>query len=326
MVFAMVVVGGITRLTHSGLSIVEWQPIVGTIPPLDDGQWAATFDKYKATPEYVQRNHDMTLEGFKGIFWWEYFHRLLGRLIGIVFLLPWLFFIATRRLQGPLAWKLAGIFLLGGLQGAVGWYMVKSGLVDDPRVSSVRLAMHLGLALTIYALLFDTALGLLRPDTEPADPRARRIATAMVGLVFVMALTGAFVAAIHAGFAYNTWPLMAGRWIPPEVLMLDPWWQNFLNNMATVQLVHRVLAYVVVATAIATWATVRRLATNDRARSWSHALLAMAFIQASIGIATLLHRAPIPLAALHQAGAVLLFTCALGVRHALRAARGQLQR
>ena len=163
LVFAMVVVGGITRLTHSGLSIVEWQPIVGTLPPLNDAQWEETFTKYRASPEFKQRNHDMTLDGFKGIFWWEYAHRLLGRLVGLVFLLPFIYFLATGKLKGGLAWKLGGIFLLGGLQGALGWYMVQSGLVDDPRVSSARLAAHLGLAFLIYALIFWTALGLLAP-------------------------------------------------------------------------------------------------------------------------------------------------------------------
>src|SRR5689334_1537336 len=163
LVFAMVVVGGITRLTHSGLSIVEWQPIVGTLPPMNDAQWAETFAKYQRTPEFRLRNHDMTLAGFKGIFWWEYAHRLLGRLIGMAFLLPFLWFLARGALRGPLAWKLAGIFLLGGVQGAVGWYMVKSGLVDEPRVASERIALHLGLAFAIYGLILDTALGLLRP-------------------------------------------------------------------------------------------------------------------------------------------------------------------
>src|SRR5262245_8782638 len=153
LVFAMVVVGGITRLTHSGLSIVEWQPIVGAVPPTNDAQWEEAFAKYRETPEFLQRNHDMTVEGFKGIFWWEYSHRLLGRLIGFAFLLPFLWFLARGRIRGDLAWKLAGIFVLGGLQGAMGWYMVKSGLVDDPRVSQFRLAAHLGLAFLIYGAM-----------------------------------------------------------------------------------------------------------------------------------------------------------------------------
>ncbi len=320
LVFLMVVVGGITRLTHSGLSIVEWQPLVGTLPPLNDAEWAATFDKYKATPEFRLRNHDMTLEGFKGIFWWEYYHRLLGRVIGAVFLLPFLYFLATGRVRGPLAGKLAGIFALGGVQGAMGWYMVKSGLVDDPRVASERLAAHLGLAFLIFALLFYTALGLRHPARPALDrPRARRAAGVLVGLVFVMVLSGALVAAIRAGYAYNTWPLMNGAWIPPEILMLAPWWENFLHNMATVQFVHRTIAMLVAAGVVSAWSLAGREAPDARVEIWRHALLGMASLQIAIGIATLLARVPIPLAALHQAGAVLLFACALGLRHALRA-------
>ncbi|HUP29562.1 MAG TPA: COX15/CtaA family protein [Usitatibacter sp.] len=320
LVFAMVVVGGITRLTHSGLSIVEWQPIVGTLPPLNDAQWEEAFAKYRATPEFKVRNHDMNLEGFKGIFWWEYAHRLLGRVIGLVFLLPFLFFVATRRLQGALAWKLGAIFLLGGLQGVLGWYMVQSGLVDDPRVSSLRLAAHLGLAFLIYALLFWTALGLLSPLRTASSDSARRRAGALVLLVFVMALSGALVAAIRAGFSYNTFPLMNGEWIPPEIMVLDPWWANFLHNMATVQFVHRVLGVLVALAVLIVWTRVRHEPPNRRARTWSHALLLVAAAQLAAGIGTLLLRVPLELAALHQAGAVALFTCALGVRHALREA------
>ncbi|MGZ5032925.1 MAG: COX15/CtaA family protein [Usitatibacter sp.] len=320
LVFAMVVVGGVTRLTHSGLSMVEWQPIVGAIPPLNDAQWEETFAKYRETPEFRLRNHDMTVEGFKGIFWWEYFHRLLGRLIGVVFLLPFAYFIARGHVRGPLAWKLAGVFLLGGLQGALGWYMVKSGLVDDPRVSSVRLAAHLGLAFLIYAWMLWLALGLLRPLRTLSSDAARKRAGFMVRLTFVMALTGALVAGIRAGFAYNTWPLMDGHFIPPEILEIEPWWANLLYNMATVQFIHRVLAVIVAVVVADLWLSVRHEPPNRRARIWSHLLLAAAVLQISVGIATLLLRVPLALAALHQAGAMIVFTCAIGVRHALREA------
>ena len=320
MVFAMVVVGGVTRLTHSGLSITEWQPIVGTIPPLNDAQWDEAFAKYRATPEFRQSNPDMTLAGFKGIFWWEYFHRLLGRLVGLVFLVPFLYFLARRRIDAPLGWKLAAIFVLGGLQGAMGWYMVKSGLVNEPRVASLRLAAHLGLAFLLYGLMFYTALSLLSPLRVASSDEARRRAGFLVGLVFVMVMSGALVAAIKAGYAYNTWPLMEGRAIPPEILLLDPWWENFQHNMATVQFVHRTLAFVVFLTVLIVWSRVRHEPPNPRARRWSHALLLMALVQVSLGIATLLLRVPLPLAAMHQAGAVLLYTCALGVRHGLREA------
>ena len=317
----MVVVGGMTRLTHSGLSIVEWQPLVGAIPPLTDAAWQETFAKYRETPEFRLRNHDMTLAGFKGIFWWEYFHRLLGRVIGVVFLVPFLYFLARRRIPRNLAWPLAGIFVLGALQGAVGWYMVKSGLVDDPRVSSIRLAMHLGLAFLIYAAMLWVALGLIPRAPSPSDEGTRRATAFMPALVFVMVLTGALVAAIRAGYAYNTFPLMNGHLIPPEVLMIEPWWENFVHNMATVQLVHRVLALVVLAGALALWWRVRgRIAPGTPARAWANALGLFAVAQVGIGIATLVLRVPLPLAALHQAGAVVVFTCALGLARALRPA------
>jgi cytochrome c oxidase assembly protein subunit 15 len=321
LVFAMVVVGGITRLTHSGLSIVEWQPLVGALPPLDEAQWERTFAKYRDTPEFKLRNHDMTLAGFKGIFWWEYFHRLLGRLIGVAFFVPFVYFLVRRRIHGPLAWRLGAIFVLGGLQGALGWYMVKSGLVDDPRVSPLRLAAHLGMAFLIFALMLWTALDLLTRPAAGDVPRARRLAGALVAIVFLMVLSGALVAGIRAGYAYNTWPLMNGRWIPDEILLIEPWWNNLAYNMATVQFDHRGIAYVIAALALLTWWRVRSASRAGPARIWADALLAAVVVQVSLGIATLLLRVPVSLAALHQAGAVLVFTCALGLRHALRAPR-----
>lgn len=315
----MVVVGGMTRLTHSGLSIVEWQPIVGTLPPFDDAQWEETFSKYRQTPQFRLRNHDMTLAGFKGIFWWEYFHRLLGRVVGVAFLLPFLYFLARGAIGRPLAWRLAGIFVLGALQGALGWYMVASGLVDDPRVSSVRLAAHLGLAFAIYAAMFWLALGLLVPGRAQAPRGLRRHAGVAAALVFAMVISGALVAAIRAGFAYNTFPLMNGQWIPDEILLIDPWWMNAIHNMATVQFVHRVLAMVIAVTVLALWWRIRAEPSLARqTRLWANALLAVAAAQIAIGIATLLLRVPLPLAAIHQAGAVIVFTCALGLLHSLR--------
>jgi cytochrome c oxidase assembly protein subunit 15 len=318
LVFAMVVVGGITRLTHSGLSIVEWKPVIGAVPPLDDSQWQAEFDQYKLSPEYVQRNFDMTLDGFKGIYWWEYSHRLLGRAIGAVFLLPFLYFLARGAIRGSLAWRLAGIFVLGGLQGAVGWLMVKSGLVDDPRVSSVRLAAHLGIAFLIYGAMLWVALGLIAERGVRATAGIVRFSRAYACLVFVMVLSGALVAGIRAGLAYNTFPLMNGQWIPDEILLIEPVWRNFIFNMATVQLDHRLIAMLVVAGAVALWVIVQRADTAPRERAWSTALLAAAILQACVGVATLLLRVPVPLAAVHQAGALVVFTCALGLAHALQ--------
>jgi cytochrome c oxidase assembly protein subunit 15 len=320
-VFAMVVVGGMTRLTHSGLSIVEWQPLVGAVPPLTDAQWEETFARYRETPEFRLRNHDMTIAGFKAIFWWEYFHRLLGRLIGVAFLVPFVYFLARRAIDRPLAWRLAAVFALGGLQGALGWFMVKSGLVDDPRVASERLAAHLGLAFLIYAAMFWVALDLLFPATRDRGA-LRAHAAAVTALVFVMVLSGALVAAIRAGFAYNTFPLMNGQWVPDEVLLLAPWWQNLLHNMATVQFVHRVLAFAIAVAVISLWWRTHQ-AADRRTRLWGLALLAAAMAQIGVGISTLLLRVPLPLAALHQAGALVVFTCALGMLHST--AGGRLQ-
>jgi cytochrome c oxidase assembly protein subunit 15 len=321
LVFVMVVVGGITRLTHSGLSIVEWQPLVGTVPPLNDAQWEETFAKYRKTPEFRLRNHDMTLAGFKGIFWWEYAHRLLGRVIGVVFFAGFAWFLARGTVRGSLAWRLGAIFALGALQGALGWYMVKSGLVDDPRVSSVRLAAHLGLAFLIYGAMLWVALGLLNPVRSPASRGARLHAALLAALVFAMVLSGALVAAIRAGFSYNTFPLMNGRWIPPEILLIDPWWSNFVNNMATVQFVHRWLAATIALLAAAFWLRLPRAGASERARVWSDVLLFALVAQVAVGIATLLMRVPLPLAALHQAGAVIVFSAAIGVLHSVSAGR-----
>lgn len=318
LVFAMVVVGGITRLTHSGLSMVEWQPIVGAIPPLTDTQWEEAFAKYRETPEFKQRNHDMTVAGFKGIFWWEYVHRLLGRLIGVAFLVPFVYLLAKRRLEPGLAWTLGGIFALGALQGGLGWWMVMSGLVDDPRVSSLRLAAHLGLAFLIYAAMLWVALGLLLRGRFPVSDAVRWRSGLLVMLVFVMVLSGALVAGIRAGLAYNTFPLMNGAFIPPEVMSLEPWWNNFVHNMATVQFVHRILAAVVLLGVVLVWIRVRYEPPNRRARVWSHLLMFAVLLQVGLGISTLLLKVPVALAALHQAGAVALFTCAIGLRHALR--------
>ncbi|MEO5693975.1 MAG: COX15/CtaA family protein [Usitatibacter sp.] len=321
LVFAMVVIGGITRLTHSGLSIVEWQPVMGALPPLNDQQWAETFSKYQQTPEFKQRNHDMTVAGFKGIFWWEYIHRLLGRLIGIAFLVPFLYFLFRRRLDPEVAWKLAGIFILGGLQGAMGWFMVKSGLVDEPRVSSLRLAAHLGLAFLIHASMLWVALDLIYRDRSPVSDGMRGRAGGMVALVFLMVLAGALVAGIKAGYAYNTWPLMNGHFIPPEILQLEPWYENLIYNMATVQFMHRILAIAIALMAIGLWWDVRREPPNPRARFWSNILLLAVAVQFLVGVGTLVMRVPVNLGVLHQAGALVVFSVALMFRHTLRAQR-----
>ena len=323
LVFAMVVVGGITRLTHSGLSIVEWQPLIGTIPPLSQGDWEVLFEKYHQTPQYKKVNLGMSLEEFKGIFWWEYFHRLLGRVIGLAFFIPFLYFLARKAIDGPLGLKLAGIFLLGGLQGAMGWYMVKSGLVDNPHVSQYRLTAHLGLAFIIYAAMLRVALGLLFPagTSYYGNGRLRSLRSFSIGittLIFVMILSGGFVAGIRAGLAYNTFPLMNGHLIPPELFMLEPWYRNFFDNMATVQFNHRMIAWTLAILIPVFWFKSRNLPLPGSTRLACSLLLLMLAVQVSLGIATLLLVVPLPLAAAHQAGAMLLFTAALWVNHQLR--------
>ena len=319
MVFAIVVVGGVTRLTHSGLSIVEWQPFVGTIPPLNDAQWQLMFEKYQQTPEFKLRNFDMDVAEFKGIFWWEYFHRLLGRLIGVVFLLPFVYFLWRGTARGTLAWKLAGILLLGAMQGAMGWFMVKSGLVDEPRVSHLRLTAHLGLAFLIFAAQFWVALDLLSPRKSPlrVPPFLTRFSQWLAGLVFLMVLSGGLVAGLRAGLAYNTFPLMHGHFIPPDMFVLDPWYANFIGNMATVQFDHRLIAWMLAILIPLLWWRVLRAAVPAPARLASHLLLGMLAIQFTLGVATLLMAVPVVLGVAHQAGALILFAAALALAHEL---------
>jgi cytochrome c oxidase assembly protein subunit 15 len=308
MVFAMVVVGGVTRLTHSGLSMVEWRPLVGALPPLSQGDWQELFLKYQQTPEFRLVNHAMDLDGFKTIFWWEYFHRLLGRTIGLVFLVPFAFFLFRRKLERPLVWKLWGLFALGALQGALGWYMVASGLVDDPRVSHFRLTAHLGVALAVFAAELWIGFGLLFERTFPP----RKLQAILPFVVFAMALTGGMVAGLRAGYAYNTFPLMNGALVPPETFLLEPWWRNFAYNMAAVQLVHRCGFWLLAVLVPLTW-------WQGRGTPAANLLLGVFVLQAALGISTLLLGVPLALAAAHQAGAVLLLAAALWNARAGRA-------
>ena len=318
LVFAMVVVGGVTRLTRSGLSIVEWEPLIGAIPPLSQNDWEQLFREYQATPEYQKVNFDMSLDAFKGIFWWEYFHRLLGRMIGLAFLLPLLYFIWRRKVPRGLAPRLLGIFLLGGLQGAVGWWMVASGLIDDPRVSHVRLSIHLGMAFLIFAAMLWTALDLLADGARaPGAPGSARWVGALPVLIFVMVLSGALVAGTRAGYAYNTFPLMNGHFFPPEYFMMQPWWDNLLHNMATVQFNHRLIAWALFLLIPLAWWSVRASSSRE-VRLAATLLLAMAGVQIALGIATLLLQVPVALGSAHQAGAMVLFALSLWLAHANR--------
>ena len=327
MVFCMIIVGGATRLTHSGLSIVEWEPLVGTIPPLDQEDWDEVFDEYKTSPEYQQVNFGMSLEEFKVIFWWEYFHRLLGRLIGLVFFIPLLYFAIKRKINGSLAKRLFGIFVLGGLQGGMGWYMVSSGLVDDPRVSQYRLTAHLGIAFLIFGAIVWTALSVMYPSkTNMSQPVRRmfRFAVAINVIIFLMVLSGGFVAGIRAGLAYNTWPLMGNSFIPPDILILTPGWRNFFENMATVQFDHRIIAYVLAVLVPIFWFKVRRRDVSRQTIIATNSLLVLLFAQIVVGISTLLHHVPITLGVAHQGIGSLVFVTSLWVTHSLISRRGIL--
>jgi cytochrome c oxidase assembly protein subunit 15 len=320
LIFLMVMVGGITRLTLSGLSITEWKPVIGIMPPLSAADWAAEFARYQQIPEYRAVHFAMSLDEFKSIYYWEYFHRLLGRLIGVAFAVPFIWFWARRRLPGRLAPPLAGILLLGFLQGALGWYMVESGLADRVEVSQYRLVAHLALALAIYAAILWAALGLVRGSPFPhASPGWRRSSEAVLVLVALTILAGGFVAGTRAGLTYNTFPLMDGRLVPAGYAQLHPLWLNWFENIAAVQFDHRVLAVATVSTVFLLWAAGLRADLPKPAGKALHVLLAAAVLQAALGISTLLLVVPIPLAAAHQAGALLLLTSAIVSRHTLRA-------
>ena len=327
LVFAMIVVGGATRLTDSGLSITEWKPILGAIPPLGEADWLSAFEKYKATPEYAIVNEGMSLSEFKVIYWWEWAHRFLGRFIGFAFAVPLVGFWLARALRPGFAVKFLGVLALGALQGAIGWYMVMSGLVDRVDVSQYRLALHLLVAFGILSLLVWLAL-----DYGPAPGRARTStlsrgamwwARALFALVFVQSGLGALVAGLKAGLTYNTWPLMDGRWVPQGLGMLSPWYVNFFENVTTVQFDHRVVAYLIVALALVQVVLLVRARADERAIG-SAGLLALAlFVQMGIGIWTLLQGVPLSLGLAHQAGAALVVAAAtLHLHVATRAASG----
>lgn len=325
LIFAMVVLGGVTRLTRSGLSIVEWDPIMGVIPPLTQGQWEESFEKYKKFPEYQKINEGMGLEEFKSIFWFEYGHRLLGRTIGLAFLLPLIYFVLRKKVSRALVPKLVTMFLLGGMQGLLGWYMVKSGLVDNPHVSQYRLTAHLAAAITIYGFIFWVVLDLLLPRGGARDTSAvsalRRFGLFTTALVCLMIVSGGFVAGTKAGFAFNTFPLMNGRWIPEGYLALDPWFSNFFENIAAVQFNHRLGALLLTTAILAYWLASQGYALARRTRGIFHLLLAMLAVQVALGVTTLVYVVPVWLGAAHQAGALVLFTLALLLNHELRAGR-----
>jgi cytochrome c oxidase assembly protein subunit 15 len=310
LVFAMIVVGGATRLTDSGLSITEWKPILGAIPPLSDADWHEVFAKYREIPEYHLVNKGMSLEDFKGIFWWEWSHRFLGRFIGVAFAVPFLFFWVTGRLRQGFAKKLSVVLALGAVQGAIGWYMVSSGLVDRVDVSQYRLALHLSVAFLIFAALIWLILSL-SPSLPPAATKGQRVlAGHLAGFVFVQVVLGAFVAGLKAGLAYNTWPDMNGDLIPPGLFAHTPWWANFFESITLTQFNHRLMAYVVLAFAVVNLVLLVRMAADRRIVTSAAILLAAIVAQAAIGIWTLLAAVPLHLGLAHQGGAAIVFALA----------------
>ena len=321
MVLLTVVIGGVTRLTESGLSITEWKPVTGIVPPLTEDAWADAFQQYQQIPEYQRLNQGMTLAEFKRIFFWEYVHRLWARLVGAALAIPFVVFLLRGGLPGKLTGRLAGLLVLTGLQGVLGWYMVTSGLSARVDVSQYRLAAHLGLALVIYVVTVWTAADLLvdrtvtAQATGPSPRRLRRSAVTLAGLVFLTAVAGAFVAGINGGLAYNTFPLMGGRVVPSGYGAMDPWWTNLFENIAAVQFNHRLLGILSVLGAVLLWAFGRRVAADPWSRALLTALPLVALLQVGLGVATLLLRVPVGIAALHQAGALLLLTVAVLVVH-----------
>jgi cytochrome c oxidase assembly protein subunit 15 len=307
LIAAMVILGGLTRLTGSGLSITEWKPIHGALPPLSDADWQQEFDAYKAIPQYRLVNKGMTLDEFKTIFWWEWTHRNLGRLIGLAFLAPFLIFLFQGRIERALIPRLVVLFILGGLQGALGWFMVASGLSERTDVSQYRLVAHLGLALLIYAAIVWTALPLARGEWPPArrEHKLFRWSLVVLALVFLQILLGGFVAGLDAGLIYNTWPLMDGGFIPEGAY---PNLAAPFEDVTTVQFNHRIMAYIVTGALIVLWFHSRRV---EEAATAAHLFLATLTLQMLLGIWTLLAAVPIWLGALHQAGAVALLTAAI---------------
>lgn len=308
LVFSMVIIGGITRLTNSGLSMVEWRLIMGTIPPMSETDWQETFAKYQAFPEYQQINKDFTLENFKGIFWWEYIHRMLGRVIGIVFIIPFLFFLIKKWLDPPLTKQLILLLLLGAFQGGLGPIMVGSGLVNNPHVSHYLLASHfLTASLTLGYILW-VALSLNAEKVSNASVKLVMITRFLLGLILLQMVYGAFVAGLKAGYIFNTFPWMGESWVPDAVTTLEPVWTNFISGMAGVQFMHRYLAYIVVGGVAWLWVLSKKQELNEGQSRGLKMIATFVIVQFILGVATLVMSVPVSIALAHQACAVLLMS------------------
>lgn len=313
LIFGMVVIGGITRLTGSGLSITEWKPIMGTIPPLNDAEWNIAFEKYKQIPQFQKVNYHFELEDFKSIFWWEYIHRLLGRLIGVVFLIPFIWFFVKKKFDGPTTKKMLFLFLLGGVQGFLGWFMVSSGLAERTSVSHIRLAIHLMFAFITFAFTFYYALEQSYSERPKSSGSAK--AASMNKLIFaflsVQIIYGAFVAGLHAGKIHNTFPLMSGQIIPSGMGVMDPGIANVFDNPVTVQFIHRFFAFTLLF--LCSWFLLiaRKEDLNKYQRKGAYLLFAAVCIQFLLGVLTVLSQVNIAIASIHQIGAFFFFSASI---------------
>jgi cytochrome c oxidase assembly protein subunit 15 len=316
MVFAMVVVGGATRLTESGLSMVGWNPVTGVLPPIGEAAWQQEFSRYKNSPEYQLKNYGMSLQDFKGIFYWEWGHRVLGRLIGVVFFLPMVWFWVKGRIPAGYKPRLVGLFILGGLQGGLGWYMVMSGLVDEPAVSHYRLTAHLSLALLIFSALLWTALSLLNPQPEKTDGTLKKLTHAAMLVLALQLVMGGLVAGLKAGHIFNSWPLMGDSFVPDGLWLMEPVWRNLVDNAVTVQFDHRIGAYLLTLLVLAVaWKAWRHGRTLKNAAL----LLTLAVgVQMFLGIVMLLKDVPVSWGTLHQGGGVLVLAAMINIMHKMR--------
>jgi heme a synthase len=314
-ILIMVAVGGITRLTGSGLSIVEWRPVMGAIPPLSDADWREVFEQYQRSPEYQHANHWMSLADFKRIFFWEYIHRLWGRLIGAVVLVPWLYFVWRRMLPRPFAWKTLGLLVLGGLQGGLGWYMVQSGLVDQPRVSHYRLAAHLLLAFVTGAFVLWLALDSRASRGLPAARLHVNLAWAMIALLLVQSLYGAFMAGTRAGYYYSTFPDMHGSYLPGPFFTGPSWLADAFASPPAIHWIHRFFGWITFCYAIGLWAFLRRSTAHASVRRAAALVAAAGLVQFNLGALTVLHRVEATLAVGHQVGAYLMLSGAVLLLH-----------
>lgn len=318
LVFAMVILGGVTRLTGSGLSMAEWRPIMGSIPPLAEAEWQRVFEVYQQTPEFIKVNPDMDVAGFKGIFWLEFLHRLLGRMLGFVFLLPMVYFVVRKHIElRDVPWYLL-MLALGGAQGFIGKIMVASGQIDAPHVSQYRLVAHLAAAFLVYAMMFWRALSLMQTaESMTSHPWYKR-SYALTALIAVTILSGGFVAGLKAGLIYNTFPMMGPYWFPPGLAALEPMWRNLFDNSTTVQFDHRILAITTFTLIVVYWLRAKKADLPPRAAKATNALLHTATLQIVLGISTLVLAVPTFLAVSHQAVALLLLSVAIFLSHSLR--------